>query len=130
MRKIGFSERKNSPDPVYGLYFSDIHEGWALTLKGILHTNNGGCSWERLLECDRAIANLFILDKNRLMVSTTLPDGVYLYSSRDRGASWEKVNITPDEAKELDDVENRLGGKSLHYGGIYSYEAYFPHIAR
>lgn len=123
-----FSE-KTGPDPVYGIYFTDSREGWALTFTGILHTSNKGVSWERMLVCDNSLGfhpgNLFILENNKLIVSETKL-GFYLYSSEDRGLSWNKIRVNEENKQiwrqKLDGLKARFGGRSVHYGGIYSYE--------
>ncbi|MGO8741705.1 MAG: DnaJ domain-containing protein [Limisphaerales bacterium] len=113
----------SSPDPVYGIYFSDSREGWALTFKGILHTSNKGVSWERLLECDDS-DNLFILENNVLIVSGPPRFRRYYYTSGDRGLSWNKMSVNSSEEynEKFGALKNRFGGSLVHYGGICSYE--------
>lgn len=115
-----FSANKSS-EPVYGIYFSDSNEGWALTLKGILHTNDKGFSWKKILEPDNSISNLFIISKRRLIVSENRPF-LYFYSSGDRGLSWNKIRTTPEYKQKLDEIKESFAGRSVHYGGIYSME--------
>ncbi len=120
-----WNSKHGRPDPAYGIYFSDSSEGWALTLKGILHTANGGSSWRRALECDgHSISNLFILDKENLIVTEGRPYhfGIYVYSSNNRGLSWDKLKITSSLERGLDKLVISFGKGVVHYGGIYSKE--------
>ena len=120
----------NGPEPVYGIYFSNTNEGWALTLKGILHTNNKGFSWEKIFECNNTDGwrfypgNLFILEKNVLIIRGPATFLRYFYSSGDRGITWNKVNVRSIEEyhQNFDNLIESFGGKLVHYGGIYSKE--------
>ncbi len=112
------------PEPVYGIYFSDMSEGWGLTIQGILHTENGGGSWEKVFQCDKGygVENLFILSKTDLLITTRWGSGHLLYSSRNRGASWEKASkpVARNDS-ELADLQKTFGS-DVHYGGVYSRE--------
>lgn len=117
------SKHDGYPHPVYGIYFSDENEGWALTLHaGILHTDDGGSSWEKIFN-EYSCCNLFILDKKNLIVTERNQGnhGIYFYSSEDRGLSWEKKSVTLVQEWKLDRLEKSFG-KWVHYGGIYSKE--------
>jgi len=114
------------PEPVYGIYFSDTDEGWGLTIQRVLHTKNGGNSWEQVFRCDEwcGVENLFILGKTDLIVATRWGSGHLLYSSRDRGVSWEKASkpVARNDS-ELADLQKSFGSAvHFHYGGVYSRE--------
>ena len=117
------------PEPVYGVYFSDSREGWALTFQGILHTNDSGVSWRKVFKCgvdepNFHPGNLFILGDGSLIVRGSENFLRIFYTSKDRGLSWDKVTVTSREEyhRQFDSLVEGFGRNLVHYGGIYSKE--------
>ncbi|MEI6605957.1 MAG: hypothetical protein WCP35_11650 [Verrucomicrobiota bacterium] len=125
-----FSARGH-PEPVYGIYFSNSHEGWALTLTGILHTTNRGASWKRILQCDDPNASPFdpgylFIRANDVLIVSEMRVRSSLFYSKDRGLTWSRIPVNPESKEKwtriIDNLKSSLGGSAVHYGGIYSIE--------
>lgn len=112
--------KNGESEPIYGIYFSNSNEGWALTLKEIIYTTDSGTSWNRMLRSEYGPENLFVLSKNNLIVTETLP--IYFYYSENGGLTWSKIKITPEYEQKLGDLKKSFNGRAMHYGGIYSKE--------
>ncbi len=109
--------KPNEPDPVYGLYFSDLKEGWALSIQGILYTSNGGSSWQRVLK-KFDLHNLLILDKNKMIVEGEHSRALY---TGDGGKNWIDYTMRTEEGKHyLVQLKNSFNIENMHYGGVYS----------
>jgi hypothetical protein len=106
-------------DPVYGIHFTDSNEGFALTLRRILHTVNGGENWRPIIEFDGKDPSNMFIDNNKLLVIAK-DSRPYVYFSYDKGNSWSYKQMTQKDQQSLEKIKRSL--TKIHYGRIYNIE--------
>ncbi len=113
------------------IHFLDAQRGWVLASLGagagsmgvaIFHTNDGGSTWSRSYTNDPNDPNagdslplgglkdgLSPVDAQTAWVGGVIytPGTIYLYRTKDGGASWEAVHVKPPDGYDQADFETR-----------------------
>ncbi len=97
---------KGSQDDISSIYFADHNTGWALSLFDVLHTTDGGNSWNSQLKTTEALWKMFFYDKNHGWVQ----GDSNFYITTDAGKNWGKSLYHIKEGKwDFSFIDEKIG---------------------
>lgn len=93
---------------LFGIYAIDSEHVWAVGEMGtILHSTNGGESWQKVeTEFEDSFNNLIFLNRDTGIVSGHPAEGdAFIIRTTDRGANWQRIQLNTSVTTEVNGMD-------------------------